>query len=68
MLPGIYGDKLELIEFQTRLSPEVPIEIIELQSLEEPLAELMSIEAVGVAVAREIERRFPQGPSEIGRL
>jgi thioesterase domain-containing protein len=62
MLPGIYGDRLELTEFQTRLSPDVAIEIIELQSLEEPLAELMSIEAVGVAVAREIEHRFPRGP------
>lgn len=61
MLPGIYGDKLELLEFQGRLSLDIPIEIIELQSLEEPIAELMSIEAMGLAVAREIEHRFPRG-------
>jgi thioesterase domain-containing protein len=61
MLPGIYGDRLELLEFQSSLSPDILIEIIELQSLEEPIAELMSIEAVGVAVAREIEHRFPRG-------
>jgi thioesterase domain-containing protein len=59
--PGIYGDKQELVEFRSRLSDRVPVEIIELQSLEEPLADLISMEAIGAAVAREIDRRSPEG-------
>ena len=62
MFPGIYGDKAELVEFQARLSVSVSIEIIELQSLEEPRAELSDMEAIGLAAAHEIERRSPQWP------
>lgn len=61
IFPGIYGDKQELVEFRNRLSDRVPVEIIELQSLEGPLADLISMEAIGAAVAREIDRRRPDG-------
>jgi len=62
MLPGIYGDGSELTEFQSRLSNEIPIDVIELQSLEEPLAELLNVKAIGLAVAHDIQLRHPCGP------
>jgi thioesterase domain-containing protein len=61
ILPGIYGDKSGLVEFRSRLVGRIPVEIIEIQSLEEPLADLLDMKAVGTAVAREINRRSPEG-------
>ena len=61
ILPGIYGEKSELENFRSRLSDKVILDIIELQSLEEPLADLVSITAIGASVAREIDRRNPWG-------
>lgn len=57
ILPGIYGEKSELEDFRRRLSDEVLLDILELQSLEEPLADLVSITAIGASVAREIDGR-----------
>lgn len=65
MLPGIYGEGLELTEFQSRLLSEIPIEVIELQSLEEPLAELLSMKAIGLTVADDIQLRHPYGPMRL---
>jgi acetoacetyl-CoA synthetase len=61
VLPGIYGVKSELAEFQSRLLNRVPVEIIELQDLEEPFADLVNMKAIGAAVARDIDQRSPKG-------
>jgi len=61
VLPGIYGDKSELAEFQSRLSDTMPVEILELQSIQEPAAELTDMKAIGRAVACVISQRSPDG-------
>lgn len=61
VLPGIYGEKTELSEFRSRLLDRVPVEIIGLESIQEPLADLTDMKAIGEAVAREISRHSPEG-------
>jgi hypothetical protein len=46
-IPVIYGEKSELAGFRRRLLNKVAVEIIELQSLEEPHADLEDMEAIG---------------------
>lgn len=61
VLPGIDGDKSELADFRSRLSDTLTVEILDLQSLEEPLAELTDMKAIGRTVARVINHHSPEG-------
>ncbi len=61
LLAGIYGERSDLAEFRRKLSSEIQVEIVELQSLEEPVAQLTDMKAIGAALAQEINRRSPDG-------
>jgi thioesterase domain-containing protein len=61
LLAGIYGEKSDFEEFRQKLPSNIPVEIIELQSIEEPVAQLTDMKAIGVALAREIDRLSPEG-------
>src|SRR5581483_5015800 len=61
LLAGIYGEKSDFEEFRRTLPSSIPTEIIELQSLNEPVAQLTDMKAIGVALGREIDRLSPEG-------
>ena len=61
VFPGICGEESELQEFQNKLLDRIPVEVVALQSLEEPFVDLVDMKAIGAAAAREINRRSPEG-------
>jgi phthiocerol/phenolphthiocerol synthesis type-I polyketide synthase D len=61
ILPGIDGNKSELAEFRSRLSDTLSVKVLDLQSIQEPLAELTDIKAIGRAIACLISQDSPEG-------
>ncbi len=61
LVPGIYGEASDFAEFRSRLPDGIRTEIVELQSIKGPLAQLTDMKAIGAALARELDRRSPTG-------